>query len=154
MTTVPTTKLVALPTGLLIWAAWAACALAGGAWGLVAFALGQRGPVAFTGPAAAGVVAVAATVALLVIRPWRPKPAFTWANVWMAGSFLRLVITLAGVFLLYSATPLRGRNVWFAAVLAYVAVMVCETRIFAGSMKRLAPPDLTRILDKDGDGRA
>jgi hypothetical protein len=50
-----------------------------------------------------------------------------------------MLMTLAGTFLLYSATPYRGVSLWLSMAAAYVAVMLGETRVYASAMRRLAP---------------
>ena len=57
----------------------------------------------------------------------------------VAASFARLVTTMGATFLLYSATQIGGKGLFFAVALAYVAAMVGETRVYAMSMKRFAP---------------
>ncbi len=142
MTTEPTTDLterkVTLPTIPLLGAAWVGCLATGGAWAAVAWVLGA-GERVVAGPLAAGVVGSVTTLALLAIRPWHPRSLYTWPIVWVTASFARLVTTMGATFLLYSATQIGGKGLFFAVALAYVAAMVGETRVYALSMKRFAP---------------
>ncbi|MBT8484486.1 MAG: hypothetical protein KJO43_02835 [Phycisphaerae bacterium] len=131
---------VTLPTGRLLAAAWIAAAVAGIGWAVVAGTVGPGVDSAVAGLLAAGVVAAASTISLLLLRPWRPKTLLLWPSLWVAASMGRMLIALSGTFLLYSATPYRSRSLWFAAVVAYLAVMVSETRVYASSMRRFAPP--------------
>jgi len=130
---------VTLPTAALIGAASVAAITAGAAWALFAFVFGQGMSGALVGLAAGGLVAVSATLGLCAIMPWRPRQLGQWPAVWVAGSFLRMAITLGGTFLLYSATPFGGRTLWFAVMVAYLAAMAGETRVYALSMRRFTP---------------
>jgi hypothetical protein len=139
MMTNPAEQQVVLPTVRLLAAAWVACLVAGGAWAGVLLVLGQGATAAVTGLVGAGAVAVAALVALLAIRPWRPRSLAVWPIVWVAGSMVRLLTTLGVAYLLYSATPYHSRMLWFAVLVAYLAALVGETRVYALSMRRFAP---------------
>jgi F0F1-type ATP synthase assembly protein I len=130
-----------LPTARLLAVVWLGCLLVGAGWSGVALALGRGRDAVVTGLLAAAVVGVAASVVLLALRPWRPKRLDRWPMVWVAGSFLRFAVTLGATILLYSATPYGTRSLWFAVLLAYFAVMVAETRVYASSMRRFAPSE-------------
>jgi hypothetical protein len=130
---------VTLPTAQLLGAAWAACLVAGGGWMAVCWALGRGADQALSGAIAAGLVAAMAGAVIVGLRPWRPRSLLTWPVVWVTASFLRLVGTLGGAFLLYSATQIGGRSLWFAVALVYVAALIGETRVYAKSMRRFAP---------------
>ena len=129
---------VTLPTVPLLAVAWLASLLAGGAWAAGAWVRGAADAVV-AGPIAAGLVGTSASLAVLAIRPWHPKTLYTWPIVWVAASLCRLAATMGATFLLYSATQIGGKGLFFAVTLAYVAAMVGETRVYAMSMRRFAP---------------
>lgn len=129
-----------LPTASFLIVIWATAAAAGAAFAAGALLLGFGGAAAVNGLAGAGVVAGAASLVIFALRPWRPRALLNWPVVWVAASFVRLLATLAGTYLLYSATHLGGRSLWMAVALAYLAVMFGETRVYAMSMRRFAPP--------------
>lgn len=130
---------VALPTLPVLAVTWWACALTAGmtALGAVLFTAGENRYAEIL--LGAMTVAGVSTITLLALRPWRPKTLFHWPMVWMAGHFLRLVLTPAAGLLLYSATPYGGLWFWLAIVFAYLAMLAGETRVYAHTMNRLAP---------------
>ncbi|MCA9296489.1 MAG: hypothetical protein KC983_08225 [Phycisphaerales bacterium] len=130
---------VTLPTAPLLGAAWIAAILATIASALVVYIWKRDVDWVVSALLGGCVVAGASTVALLAIRPWHAKALMTWPMVWVAGSFLRLLVTVAGTFLLYSATRFGTLGLVLAVMAAYFAVQVGESRIYAGSMKRHAP---------------
>ena len=62
-----------------------------------------------------------------------------WMTFWLAGTVVRLLITPAGAFLLYSATPLGTAGLWLGIVVSYAATLVGETRVYAAHMRRFSP---------------
>lgn len=136
----PAHREVALPLIPLVLTAIMSNALVAGLWTIGVFTLGATPPALACGLAAAGLVAIASISVILLIQPWSPKPLYRWPAVWIGGSFLRMGVTLGMAYLLYSATPLRDRLLWFAVVACYFATLVGETRTFAKLMKRIAPP--------------
>ena len=68
--TTPADQPVTLPTGRLLLVAWIPTVAVGGLWALGAMVLG-RSADAVAGLAAAGLVAVAATLSILVRWGWR-----------------------------------------------------------------------------------
>lgn len=139
----PAIRKVTLPTRSFLAAIWVATLLAGGIFAGGALILGMGATATRNGGVAAGVVGVIASLVVLALRPWQPRALMQWPVVWMAGSFVRLLATIGGTYLLYSATPLGspsgGKSLWLAVAFAYVAAMVGETRVYAMSMRRFAP---------------
>jgi hypothetical protein len=128
---------VRLPTARLLAVALVTCVIVGGGWLAAVLLGGGPGELAYGGLAAAGAVAVATAVALMAVQPWRERSIYVWPALWLMHTYIRLVVALAGTFLLYSATPLKSRGVWLAAALAYVAVMVGESRVYVTSMRSM-----------------
>jgi hypothetical protein len=149
----PAERTVALPLTPLLAVSVLGPAAACAVWTGGTLALGAGTLRLQAGAAASGVVAAAAVVHLLLLRPWKERSLLKWPMVWVGGSFLRLAITLGGAILLYSATPFRDVSLWFATVLAYVAVMVGETRVYASTMKRLAPAGAPAESPRDVPGK-
>jgi hypothetical protein len=137
---------VTLPAGSLIAVAWGACGAVAGVWCAIGLALGRDRGFLLGGAAAAGTVATSASVAIILLRPWRPRRLAEWPFAWLAGSFVRLVLTLAGAFLIYSA-PFHGLGgMWLAAavMMAYLAALIGETRVYAATMRRYGSAPLGR----------
>jgi len=130
---------VTLPTRPLMLVIWVTAALVAIVWAVVFVFVSRDGWPAWLGGAAAGVVAVSATLALVIIRPWRPRALAEWPTLWVVASFLKWPPTLAGAFLLYSATPLSKGALAASVLAAYVAVLAGETRVYAETMKRFVP---------------
>lgn len=140
----PADRQVALPTAPFLVATWAPAVAAGGGWMGVSLAVGRPMAEAVLGLVAAGIVGLSATGSLLVIAPSRPKPLRSWPMIWLGGSFMRLMVVLGLTLLLYSATRFGAeRALWFATIVAYLAVLVAETRVYAVLMNRAAPPPAT-----------
>ena len=130
---------VTLPTRAIMIAIWVSGGIVALVWGVI-FAIAPRdGWPAWLGAGAAAVVGISATLALTVIRPWRPRPLGNWPMLWVLASFLKWPPTLAGAFLLYSATPLSKGALGLSVLAAYLAVLAGETMVYAKSMKRFAP---------------
>lgn len=132
-------KMVPLPTLRLLAAGWGGPIVVGLGWAGLGSAVADRGQAAIA-LAAAAVVGVASTLALLILRPWRARSLARWPMIWVAGSFARVALTLGGVLLLYSATPLRSPSLWLAAMVAYLAALIGETRVYVHCMQRLGAP--------------
>ena len=139
MTTNPAEQTVSLPTLPVLAVTWWSCALAGvvAALGVILFAAVSKHFVEVV--LGAVTVAGVSSITLLALRPWRPKSLFHWPILWMASHFLRLVLTPAAGLLLYSATPYGGLWFWIAVLLAYLAMLAGETRVYAHTMNRLRP---------------
>ncbi|MCP3902325.1 MAG: hypothetical protein GY715_01705 [Planctomycetes bacterium] len=137
MTPRPDDQTVRLPTVRLATVAVVISVIVGGGWLAAVLAGGGPRVLALGGLAAAGAVGVASVVALFAIQPWHERSVYVWPAVWLLGTYIRLVLALAGAFLLYSATPLSSRGVWLAAALTYVAVMVGESRVYVTSMRSM-----------------
>lgn len=135
----PSLRKVTLPTRRLIAVAWAAAIVAGLVVAGVIAAIGPAAGAPVNGAAAAGIVGVVATLAVIALMPWRPRALLQWPVVWLAASFVRLMATMGGTYLLYSATHFGGKSLWLAVLVVYLAAMVGETRVYATSMRRFAP---------------
>ncbi|MEM7228025.1 MAG: hypothetical protein AAF432_04335 [Planctomycetota bacterium] len=132
-------RLVTLPTMPMLGAAWLGAIIAGGTVAILMLVLSRGTDWVLGALIGAGVVAGTATLSLLALRPWQPKPLMKWPVLWVAASFLRLAVTVVATFLLYSATRFGTAGLVLAVVTAYVAVMAGETRMYANSMRRYAP---------------
>jgi hypothetical protein len=132
-------KTVTLPTLRLLAVGWAGPLVVGLGWAGLGSVVAGRSPVAI-GLAAAGVVGAASTLAILVLRPWRARSMAQWPMIWVAGSFARVAMSLGGALLLYSATPLRSPSLWLAVMVAYLAALIGETRVYVHCMQRLGAP--------------
>ena len=130
---------VTLPTVPFIVAGCAGSAIAGAGWAIVGALLGGGAVDVLIGAAAAGVVGTAVLLSILVVAPWRPKPLQTWPIVWVAGSFVRLIASMGGVYLLYSATPLGGFQTLMAVGIVYATTVIGEAMVFARYLQSSRP---------------
>lgn len=141
---------VTLPTLPLFGAAIVPAAVVAALWAAIA-ALG--GFPVVPGVAGAGVVAAVATGTVVVLAPWRPRSIGVWPMVWTGLSMGRMVAALGGGVLLYSRPQIGGLYTIAPAVLAYVAVMLIEIRVYARSMARFTPtPNTPHDVDGSTDG--
>jgi hypothetical protein len=141
---------VTLPTGRFLMAIWTASGAAAVVWAIALLLLPREGWPAWLGAAGGGIVGGSASLVLLLLRPWRARKLGSWPMLWMTASFLKWLPTLAGAFLLYSAAHFSRVAIGGSVLLAYLAVLVGETRVYAESMKRFVP----RGAETDGPGRS
>lgn len=146
--TASTVQSAVLPTARLIGAATAGSALVGAVWWM-SFALGAgRSAWAAAGLIGAAAVGVAAVVALLAIRPWKRRSLAQWPFVWLAGSGLRIVLTLSLAAVLYFALSVEPVALASAVAATYLITLVAETWLYVNAMQILPP------LDDSPAGRA
>ncbi len=127
----------ALPTRRLLAAIALSGLAAAGIWAGAVVATGRHGLVA-EGAAGAGVVSVVSAASVLAIRPWRPRPMGDWTGPWLGGILLRLLLTPALAWLVYSATPLSLVPLMLSVAVAYVTVQISEAATVALYLKRVA----------------
>lgn len=129
---------LALPTWrmLLTIAAGTVAAILG--WAAVTSIVAPGREVLVAGGAGAGVVAAVSVLAVLVIRPWRTRPVSAWMNWWMGAMVLRILLTPAVAYLLYSATALGLTPLMLSVAVTYVVVQVSEAAAVAHYLKRAA----------------
>lgn len=128
---------ISLPTLKMLFTIFLASFITCLGW-LIVVKLGdfQAGTMA-AGPAGAGLVMVIGFLAVVLMRPWRQRPAGIWINIWMAGIVGRLFITPAAAYLLYSATPLDGQSLLLAVASSYFVVQCSEAGVLAFHLNRL-----------------
>jgi hypothetical protein len=126
-----------LPTGRMLLTAAAASAAAFGLWAAAASRIAPGREVLMAGGAGTAVVAVVSVVAVLIMQPWRTRPITAWMNWWLGALVLRILLTPAAGFLLYSATALSLTPLMLAVATAYVAVQVSEAAVVAHYLKRV-----------------
>jgi hypothetical protein len=127
----------ALPTLRLLATVGCAGVAAAGIWAGAVVATGRTGLVA-EGAAGAGLVALVSAASILAIRPWRPRAMGDWAGPWLGGILLRLLVTPAVAWLVYSATPLSPVPLLLSVALAYMIVQISEAATVALYLKRVA----------------
>ena len=127
----------ALPTRRLL----ATIALAGlsaaGTWAGAAAAAGRPG-LAAEGAAGAGLVSLVSAASVLAIRPWRPRAMGDWPGPWLGGILVRLLLTPALAWLVYSAAPLSLVPLMLSVAVAYMTVQISEAATVALYLKRVA----------------
>lgn len=133
------TRPVTLPTGRLIGGVVMACGAVGILWTIGCAATGFTGPAIAGGLASAGTVAAVSTLAILALTPWRPRSLGTWPLAWTAAAFGRLIVAIGGAALLYSRPQFGLGHVFPPFLLAYLAVMVVESMTYARAMAAHAP---------------
>lgn len=127
----------ALPTRRLLAAIGLAGLAAAGSWAAAVAATGRADLIA-AGAAGAGLVAVVSASSVLAIRPWKPRPMGDWTGPWLGGIVLRLLVTPALAWLVYSATPLSPVPLMLSVALAYMVVQISEAATVALYLKRVA----------------
>jgi hypothetical protein len=108
------------------------------AWAVVAWVVAPRREVLVAGGAGAGVVVAVSVLAVLVIRPWQVRPVSAWINWWLGAMVLRILLTPAVAYLLYSATALSLTPLMLSVAATYVVVQVSEAAAVAHYLKRVA----------------
>lgn len=97
-------------------------------------------PATRTGIIVGGVISIAGcSIAIGVIKPWRPRPASTWTVLWIGATTIRFLFTPAALFSVYSATFLPGPAVFLGGVAAYLAALAAESVVIARAMLAPAP---------------
>jgi hypothetical protein len=126
-----------LPTATMLVTIAAGSAAAILAWAAVAAVVAPGRAVLAAGAAGAAVVAAVSVLAVLVIRPWRVRPVGAWINWWLGALVLRLLLTPAVAYLLYSATALSLTPLMLSVAATYVVVQVSEAAAVAHYLKRV-----------------
>lgn len=129
-------------------AAWLSARLAGG--GSAAADAVPGADAASEGAAAAEIirssllgsgVAIAVTVVgILILMPWRTRPAGTWATLWLAGTVGRLLLTPLVGLAVYSATPVRTDVFLLSLAGSYLACLAAEVAVSARGVARALQP--------------
>ena len=135
----PATKepIIALPTARMIGSIVGLSSLTAAVW-LVVVWIGGFGAAAGTaGLAGAAVVTVVSVAASLMMRPWRPRLLSWWVSWWLGGILVRLLVTPAAAYLLYSATSLSGTPLLLSVATTYVIVQCGEAAVLALHLKRV-----------------
>lgn len=91
---------------------------------------------ALTGQLGSVVVAVVAALAIVAMTPWRPRPMIDWMTWWLAGTVVRLLVTPAGAFLLYSAARLEAEPLTLSVAMTYLVTVLTETAVLARHVGR------------------
>lgn len=75
-----------------------------------------------------------AALALIVMRPWQPRPMADWSILWLGATTVRFLFTPLALFSVYFATPLPGAAVLLGGTAAYLAVLAVETVVIGRSV--------------------
>lgn len=122
----------------------AACALTplvGGAlWAVGATGLGYSREIVATGVAGAAVVLVVSLATVMVVSPWKRRPASMQMTMWLAGTVMRFLATPALAFLLYSAAPLDGKALTLSVGVVHLATLITEATVMSRLLGRAAVP--------------
>ncbi len=130
---------ISLPTGMLIIAVLAACSLVSVIWTGIAWQAGWGNQVIISGPVGGAAVALTGILAILVMTPWRPRDMGMWMTMWMAATVLRLLLTPALTYLLYSATSLSGMALGLAIVTSYFLALMAEWVVLDRHINKVLP---------------
>ena len=138
-----------LPTARLLLEPAALSIAAGGCWALAAAVLGRAMPDVIGALLAGMAAALAAALAMLLIRPWRPRALVTWPFVFLAGTVIHLLAVLAGGMLLYSASIYGTVSTWLCLVVSYWVGLFGLVRVYGSCMRQTAAagPDSPRARD-------
>jgi hypothetical protein len=89
------------------------------------------------GAALAGGIASGAT---LVMGPWKSRTINSWMTFWLGATVLRLFITPALAWLLYSATSLHLEALCLSVATTYFLTVLTEAWIIARHVRKVLPP--------------
>ncbi|MGI9013524.1 MAG: hypothetical protein ACR2GY_04660 [Phycisphaerales bacterium] len=130
----PGEPVLALPTLQLLFVVMlTSCVVAGGWWLII----GNDEPARLSGLAGAGLVGGIGVISVLIMTPWRERPAGWWMTAWLGGSVFRMLITPLAAWLLYSALSQRSiRDFVFAIALTHLLTLVFEAILIARHAKR------------------
>jgi len=85
-------------------------------------------------------VALVVTVGgIVILMPWKTRPAGTWAVIWLGGTVGRLLITPVVGLLVYSATPVRLDAFLLSLAGTYLACLAAEVATAASGLARILP---------------
>jgi len=127
---------ISLPTTGLLWVAIGGPAITAVAWLLASF-IGEWGTSGrLPGLLAILVSAAVSTLAVVAIRPWKPRPILVWGGVLIAASTGRIVVTIGICLLLYSAARLPAGPLLIGAMAGLVPVLVGETALATRRFRR------------------
>ena len=73
------------------------------------------------------------------MTPWRPRDLGMWMTMWMAATVLRLLLTPALAYLLYSATSLSGMALGLAIVTSYFLALLAEWVVLDRHINKVLP---------------
>ena len=74
----------------------------------------------------------------ILFSPNKQRPIATLATLWSVTSFVRFLVALLASALLYYAAQFGLRPLLFSFLLAAVLLLICETRVIAGSLAKLS----------------
>jgi hypothetical protein len=130
---------VSLPTAAMLAVGILVPLLAGGTWWLAATLGPWTAAAALAGLAGAAATAVATIVSTLVIGPWHERPVSLWMSIWLGGTVVRLLLTPALAFLLYSAAPLSPTALAGSVGITYLVTLLSEVAVIARHLRRVMP---------------
>ena len=130
---------LSLPSGLLMSGQVLAAIIAAVLWVLGVLSGGFGGTILFEGLVEIALVMVLALAGILAIRPGVPRPAVTWAVLFIAGSLVRLVVTAGLSLLLYSAAHMAPKALLVSGFVAFMVSLIIETVITARLLSRVSP---------------
>ena len=107
-------------------------------WGIGSYIGGFETKIALAGVAESGVLLVVSLVTLFLFSPNKQRPIATLATLWSVTSFVRFLVALLASALLYYAAQFGLRPLLFSFLLAAVLLLICETRVIAGSLAKLS----------------
>lgn len=107
-------------------------------WGIGSYIGGFGIQIALAGAAESGVLLVVSLVTLFLFSPNKQRPIATLATLWSVTSFVRFLVALLASALLYYAAQFGLRPLLFSFLLAAVLLLICETRVIAGSLATLS----------------
>jgi CDP-diglyceride synthetase len=132
-------RIITLPTGRLLLTPTAGCIVVAACWAGVAAAVGAGAHHALGAGLAGAVATAAAVVSMLLIAPWRKRPAIRWPFVFLAGILLQMLLTLVGGLVLYSASFGDTASTWLCLVVSFWAGLAGVVWVYGSHMKRWAP---------------
>ena len=108
---------------------------------IMAFPVGPllRARGALAGPVGGAGVGLRGIGGVLSMTPWSPAEMGRGMTMWMAATVLRLLLTPALAYLLYSATSLSGTALGLAIVFSYFLALLAEWVVLDRHINKVLP---------------
>ena len=131
-----TEPMLALPSRTLFATVGGVSLLCGIGWAAVSLVLGQTTETVTSGVIGAAITAAVSLLAVLVMTPWKTRPMTAWMTMWLGGTVLRLLVTPALTWLVYSAASLSAKPLALSVAVTYVLTLLSEAAVLSAYVKK------------------
>ncbi|MCZ6836727.1 MAG: hypothetical protein O7G85_13200 [Planctomycetota bacterium] len=129
-----------MPTKRLIVAVLVGAIASSLIWMLVVSIASLSRQTMLAGPVGAGLVAFTTLLGILVMSPWQTREISLWWTMWLASMVLRLLLTPALAFLLYSATSFSPEAMCLAVAASYFLTLGAEVVVIQNHVSSVLQP--------------